>query len=119
MDVLVGNTPQPAFRDLYPTPSAGKKNRAGEVTVDGLEDVFTNDKLVYCVHCGFPCNTDRDERRDPGDESGKGVVLDELTTVTRSYKSLTTGQSVTYHPWNIDVQSGCPNCASYLYDQKS
>lgn len=118
MDILVGNTPQPAFRDQYPTPSAGNKNRAGEVTTDGLEDVFTNDKLVYCVHCGFPCRIDRDERREVGDPAGKGVSLVELSTVDRSYKSLTSGQSVSYHPWSISVDAGCPCCGSYLYDRK-
>lgn len=117
MDVLVGNTPQPAFRDLYPTPSAGRKNRADEVTTDGLENVFTNDLLVYCVHCGFPCRRDRDERRDLHDKAGKGVVFSEDTTVTRSYVDHTTGQTVTYHPYDLEVKGGCSFCGSFLYDQ--
>lgn len=116
MDVLIGNTPQPAFRDLYPTPSAGRKNRAGEVTTEGLENVFTNDKLVYCKQCGFPCKRDRDEKRLVHDESGKGVELVELTSVTRTYKSLTTGQAVSYHPWDFSVNGGCPFCGSFLYE---
>lgn len=116
MDVLIGNTPQPAFRDLYPTPSAGRKNHAGEETTEGLDDVFTNDKLVYCRHCGFPCKRDRDERRDLHDAAGKGVVHSEITTVTKNYRSLETGSIVTYHPWDFDITGGCPSCGSYLYE---
>lgn len=116
MDILVGNTPQPAFRDLYPTSSAGRKNRASEVTSEGLEDVFTNDKLVYCKQCGFPCKRDRDEKRDVHDEAGKGVSFLELTTVTRYYRSLVTGQLVSYHPYDISVDAGCGFCGSFLYE---
>lgn len=114
---LVGNTPQPAFRDIYPTPSAGKKNRAPEIWRDDLDDVFTNDKLVYCTKCGFPCRTDRDERHDIHDQAGKGVKTIELDE-TRSVRNYQTGGSLTYNLQDTLVFAGCPCCGTFLYDQK-
>lgn len=115
---LVGNTPQPAFRSIYPTPSAGRKNKRGEtVLTDDLENVFTNDKLVYCTKCGFPCKIDRDERHQILDDAGKGVSLVELSD-TRTVKDYLTGGTLTYNLQDILVTAGCPCCGSFLYDQK-
>lgn len=112
---IVGNLPQPAFKNLYPTPTAGKNNRKGEEVAAGLESVFTNDKLVYCKKCGFPCRLDRDERHPIYDQAGKGVQI-VPGSEQRTVKDYETGGNITYYLQNAIVLAGCPCCGTYLYD---
>ena len=95
-----------SYKNLYPTESAyGKKS--------------TEDGLVYCKKCGFPCRTKplisrnnsgtsrpADMRMPIGSTAGKGVVYSQQTIA---------GTTV----WVPEVVGGCPNCGTYLWDVDS
>ena len=91
--------------DLYPTETARYKKS-------------TEDGLVYCRKCGFPCRTKPlvarsngtsrapDLKLPVGSYAGKGVVYTQQTIA---------GTTV----WVPEVVSGCPMCGTYLYDVDS
>ena len=77
-------------------------------------------RLVYCKHCGFTCDRERDVKLKDGSYAGFGINQGEQVTAGSSIgdsKAPAAGP-VSGTPdkyYSRTVNSGCPCCGSYLY----
>ena len=92
------------FRDVHPTPSAGKKFKGDDLPAhagsDGKESVYVN-----CKQCGFYVKTDRDTK-------GSGYGNETATDTEQTHPI--TGATVYYA--DPTVNAGCPMCGSSEYE---
>lgn len=78
-------------------------------------------RLVRCVHCGFPCDRERDSRSPEDSWVFLGINYGEQLTASSSKLSDrrdSTGAQVPDNYYERTVSGGCPSCGSVLYDKK-
>ena len=102
----------------YPSRGFSPAASATSFTVQGNEA----SRLVRCKICGFPCDTQRDGQADYDTWAGLGINQGETLTAGTSIgdarvpaAGVVNQKPDTYY--NRDVTSGCPLCASFVYDK--
>ena len=98
---LVTKAPGVQFKNVHPTPSAGRSFKGADLPPSGNND-GRESKYVRCKQCGFLVNRDRDSKG-----SGWG---NESTT------AITTIAGGTANAKDPSVSGGCPLCSSSEYD---
>lgn len=80
-------------------------------------------RLVRCVHCGFPCDRERDVRAAEDSWAFLGINLGTALSAGTSIGDARTpaAGNVSKHVdtyYNQVTLGGCPCCGSFLYDKK-
>ena len=93
-----------SFKDLHPTPSAGRKH-IGEDLPAWLDNDGLESKYIRCKQCGFPIDATR---------HSKGSGYGNESVSTSSYTHPITGATQYYG--DPTVTGGCPLCGASEYE---
>lgn len=77
-------------------------------------------RLIRCVHCGFPCDRERDSRAEEESWAFLGINLGSQLTAGNSPLSDrrdSTGAQVPDTYYDRSVLGGCKCCGSLIYDK--
>ena len=98
---IVTKAPGVQFKNVHPTPSAGRSFRGVDIPPSGSND-GRESKYVRCKQCGFICNRDRIS-------IGSGWGNETTTPIT----TIAGGTANAVDP---TVTAGCPFCGSSEFE---